>query len=347
MLESILKVGKAVEIEIQRPDTEPLILRSAVERSYDGQSLNIVAPIHKGRVYPISIGLSFSLIYVDNRRSDRIKVMRLPVIVKDRRIVDNIPILQLVPSSDAEELQRRESFRLPIMRTLAYYHNDNFGEILTRDLSAGGVRGVINERFEVNDELIVDLDLDEEVIELRAVVVSCELMDGYFNKFDVRMSFKDVTNAQQSQLINYLFGKQAESIRKKMDLDLGSSNYISEHIKIENKRVGADKRVRIVQYLGLSSALMMLLIIFMITQAKPEFRNGLDMFWGYQRRETWDIFTLNISMISAIVLTLVTSFGLYLNSTRMKRRDDRWNISLILGFVFSVMTLVFYLFVAL
>ncbi|HHW23421.1 MAG TPA: hypothetical protein GXX26_11165 [Clostridiaceae bacterium] len=68
-----------------------------------------------------------------------------------------------------------------------------------------------------------------------------------------------------------------------------------------------------------------------ILWAKPVGETFFDRLFNISVRDYWDAAMLQISLFLSLAQLLVSIFSLYLNSKRLKRKDDRIRISIIVS----------------
>lgn len=85
-----------------------------------------------------------------------------------------------------------------------------------------------------------------------------------------------------------------------------------------------------------------------ILWAKPEGETFFDRLFNISVRDYWDAALLQIALFLSVIQLLVSIISLYLNSKRMKRKDDRLRVSIIIStfvalFICLILTVFLYL----
>jgi len=103
-----------------------------------------------------------------------------------------------------------------------------------------------------------------------------------------------------------------------------------------DSRKGPDLILRI---LDISSVILWGFIIvnlIMIMFAMPEKETFFDRLFNIQFRDYWDADLLRVPLVLSIVQLVISVILLYLNSKRLKRRDDRIRASVIVSLFVSL-----------
>jgi c-di-GMP-binding flagellar brake protein YcgR len=87
-------------------------------------------------------------------------------------------------------------------------------QVVTRDISGGGLRAMVGERFEPGMQLTVILLIENERIEVKAEVVRCQIFDETVKRYDCGLRFLEVEEKIRSRIIAFIFEKQ-RNLRKK------------------------------------------------------------------------------------------------------------------------------------
>jgi hypothetical protein len=102
--------------------------------------------------------------------------------------------------------------------------------------------------------------------------------------------------------------------------------------KIKNRRRGPDAIVKAISFLSGLSWLVILGIFITFSMAKPGIKTGAAM----------DTSVLRYAFYLMILQALLCGFGLAVNTSRLKRRSDKLNLSLIIFGVLSILGIIFY-----
>jgi formate hydrogenlyase subunit 3/multisubunit Na+/H+ antiporter MnhD subunit len=114
-------------------------------------------------------------------------------------------------------------------------------------------------------------------------------------------------------------------------------------IKILNRRKDPDALLKTLTWLAVAGWLLMLVAFFLIDQAKPEFMTFFNRMAGVTVAPHWDQ-TLAVYILALMILgTLISIYGIIINTTRQKRKFDSYRFSLISLAVVSVLG-IFYIY---
>ncbi len=346
-LQEILKPGKQVELTITDEDGDTNKVKTLIESGYDGDSFGVIAPIHEGNYYSLhpndKIQLTFDVPPEGGSKTK--EVYNMGTMVLERKKVDGQSVVMLAKTSSPKKIQRRQTFRLHILKNITYSYNGKKKEILLKNISATGLRGIIEERIPHKTEVMIYLDLEneEEIMTIKCNVISCDQVTNSMIQHDLRLQFLELNSAQKNKITNFIFRKQSESIRKTLDAE-GRSKFSDMIYDYEsNRRHGDDFILRTVPIMGLVTWFMSLSAIALVVEARPEARYNLDQYFNFYKRGYWRTDLLTIAFLIAFVEVVLCTTGLYMNSKRLKRVGDQYNRGLIINLVFAILLIFIYI----
>lgn len=79
-------------------------------------------------------------------------------------------------------------------------------------------------------------------------------------------------------------------------------------------------------------------------RAKPITESFFDRLFGVTRSTNWDSKYLAAAFVIVLILFCLSVVSLFFNSFRLKRKDDRIRISLVLNFIFSLIVIFLYVY---
>lgn len=110
----------------------------------------------------------------------------------------------------------------------------------------------------------------------------------------------------------------------------------------QEKRKGPDKLIKIT-YLTISICWFIFLIYaFLLAQAQPHNRTYFDTRFKATVQTTWDTDILQSTIRYFYIGFLLSGFGIFLNSKRMKRKEDHYKYSLIFINFTSILGIIYY-----
>lgn len=340
-LEEVLKSTKAIEINVQSDKYGRLNLHTLIDKgfSYQNNQFSIMAPRFNGKNYPLNHGQTIEIVFVTNRMGEK-KVYAFDGMImkktKSAAIVENI--IQKV--SEIRELQRRNAFRLPITKSATIYVDGEPLEILSKNISASGIRFVVGEKLYINSIVQVKLDFENEIsITTEARVIESKLQEDSQYKYDTRIMFIGLDDQEKDKLVNYIFSKQIEMLKKTPESDAAEKIYHRIYGNYTEKRESDDIILKTINFFSIFSWVVFFLIIVYFLKASPETSYGIGRFFERSYRVSWHMRNLNITLVLAILQIFVTGLGLTLNSTRLKRESDSIRISFIINLVIALLVI--------
>ncbi len=113
--------------------------------------------------------------------------------------------------------------------------------------------------------------------------------------------------------------------------------------KFSERRKGSDPLLSIISVFSLVSWLLMLPILVLVQQAKPQLETFLDRWVGSEIEPTWDLTLYRYAFYLMLVVLVLSFIGLVLNAFRRRRTTDSWRINLIVIFLLSLSGVIYYL----
>lgn len=214
-----LTLGGKLELDLYDDNGErvvPLLVSQFEAENPDG-TMDILAPIFEGRIYPIHRGTKMDVIYETNG-----ELFKFTAEVTERKISGNVYLLTVKPLSDEERVQRRTFFRLSCLQDVEYRmfqkledtERGEFRKTITRDISGGGLCLLTEERPNYGWYLEGILHVEREIRFVGRIVRVINVHDkGKFN-YEVGVEFVDITNSDREKLIGYIFDSQRKLLKK-------------------------------------------------------------------------------------------------------------------------------------
>lgn len=349
-----LKPGQLVEVELEKTKDEIIQFRTLVEECKGDSEFILLAPMYKAVPYPFQKTDSIDVIYTIYDEENKPTVFAFKATTAERIKKGSLTFLRVVKTGAVRKLQRRGFFRLSYVAEMQYEHvpeNEDdapYGRsfMTTKDVSAGGFRGIFAEELNVGDRIIVHLDLGGHKLSVYATVVRRDRMEGSAKKFDVRTEFAGISSRDTSQLIAAINHVQAEYIRRMAGTSLEDrlAEYGHEGMLYTERRKGKDRIMKWLDTAVISAWLFSLVALANFLMAMPEAPNIIDHYYGYQKRRFWDPQLVNINLVIVMGLLGMSLVSLLLNSTRMKRESDRYRLSLVFSAALALILLAVYLF---
>ncbi len=152
--------------------------------------------------------------------------------------------LKIKRLSAFKKMQRRDFFRLEYVKDISLNYEVGPSKfenimILSKDLSAGGMRAIAPKLIKAKTKIILFLDIGEEILEIKGKIVRVEKIVDSLKNYDIRIQFEYNKKSDISKLTQYVLRVQATYIRKmaqsdnkdRPNLEYSSSTYRERRIQ--------------------------------------------------------------------------------------------------------------------
>lgn len=287
------------------------VFRTLVEQVISERQYVVYTPLHQGKVLMTQEGDHFEVVFSKlDRVSGRYDIFSFDAVLKRRLSKDHISLWQIERIGDFKKLQRRDYFRLNYVRLLSIELDQRdrmMVEVLSKDISVGGMRCVASQRLVAGEPVTTHLILDpKKPLAILGEVVSSELMTDSQTRYDTRIRFVGITKKLELELSRQINYVQSEML-KKVAAKGGDSQMdkVLAHIDLDKARIKvADDRfdVKLGWWLGVNYLLIMLMFIFYIA-ARPTVEYPMERFNDIIRRTDWNaqILYRNIGVSLAVL----------------------------------------------
>lgn len=210
-IKKIIAVGNSVEIPVI-VNEEKIMLKSSVEGVGDDNKIIITAPLYKLNYYNVRSGDVFRL-HIKAKSG----IVEFKAKILKRVKVRNILTIVLEAICEPLLIQRREFFRLNILKDVAVDYEDLHFNLITKEMSAGGLSGIAVDvgDIAIGERLTIKLNLGNESINLIGQVMFCKPFEGSIRRYEYRLKYLDVSQAIRTKLLNYIFSEQRNIMKKK------------------------------------------------------------------------------------------------------------------------------------
>lgn len=203
-LKSLLSAGDRIELYIEGEEGVPVTLDTSLEALIDNDKLVIQAtadPSQRRLRTDIAIRL------VASKDSAGILEMDGRIIQSTRTGNTSVLVVELM--ADVHQTQRRQYYRLPILRDVRLGNSgDGYFNGVTQNISAGGLRCVLPTRLRAGAHITVKLELSQEAFELKGEVLDAMEFDEQSRRYVLRIRFTDTSEKDRTRLIAYIFSEQ-------------------------------------------------------------------------------------------------------------------------------------------
>ncbi len=326
-------------IEVTRDNRK---YRTVVERQIDHESILIYSPIEKGHVLPVREGEQLELVFVvldpENNKYD---VYSFMTVVVARQVQDSIPMLMVRSLSKPKKVQRRDFYRLNIVKSILIESitDDSTIEVITQDISAGGMQAISPKQLNVGSEYLVYMNIFTDFpIVLSAKILSSDPRDSEYTKYVNRFYFTNIDKKVQSEMIRQINHLQVLEIRRRKMNSPGYKASIKSYLDDElldryNLDKKVDSRIRYLTFFNIFVALVSFAIFVM---AMPN-TDWMPLF-GSQPHHSWNKPLLKLDIFVLTLLFLTSSFGLVYDRMHYNNRRSI-NLFFVIMLIISVVVL--------
>lgn len=348
-MDVLLQEGHLIELDFLKVDGELIKFKSLVDNMSSDDLISVYAPMYRGATYPVVIGDAYKVFYSRlNRNTGKYDVYSFDAQVVSRLRKDNIAMVRLKKTSDVILVQRRDTYRLSFVKKMAITYRNKPGqptfEILSKDISVGGMRGVVSQPVEVGAELCCHLFLsEEEQLDFNGVVLSAALMEDSRLKYDVRIQFHRADSKTMKRLVAFINKAQADMIKKVsigrherlMRQTLGDRSYTSE-----SNRKKPDAISKWVNYAPLVLWLLFATALLIFASGMPATEYPLQRFFNFVYRRGWNYSLLQSSLVLFGITLVLSLVSVAFNRMRLKRSYDYFRTTYFIIAILSVLLLV-------
>lgn len=111
-----------------------------------------------------------------------------------------------------------------------------------------------------------------------------------------------------------------------------------------DRRKGPDALVKWVKWSGVISWILILIILFITSIAKPGFESYMDKSFHVRLQNNWDTNLMQYVLILLILLFFFCIISIAINAMRCRRKSDRFNKALIINAAAAFIGILLYLF---
>lgn len=116
-----------------------------------------------------------------------------------------------------------------------------------------------------------------------------------------------------------------------------------ENFRPANRRRGPDLIITLINWMSFTGWIIIIATLILLAQAGPQIETFFDRLLEVGANRSWNSELSQLAFYLMILLAIMGVTGLILNSRRMKRKGDRYRISLIIMTAFSFIGIVVYL----
>lgn len=341
-LSKFIITGTLLELEVKDAQAGLLRFHVVVDQPIANGVFTTTSPMAKSKNYNLRDGATCKLIFSVPGDDTNQEAYGFKVKVMGKRTEKNFSTVRFEKISELEKVQRRGFFRFSIVKRIQLISDGTEIEMLTKNLSATGVRGVTDEHFHPGKRIKVVLPLDATTLTLESEIVDTARTVNRAQKFDVRVQFLNITESQKTLITNYIFSQQSKMIRKNMDEHGLNSSLVLKQVSEADLE---EERINYLDYIAILSWLMLIIQIGLLLQARPDFITGLDVFFNNSKSSAWHLDILAACLIVGTGQLILNSLGLYANVLRYPEKHKKHNMTFQVNTVISGLYILFVIYI--
>lgn len=350
-----LKPGQVIELELEKSKDEILQFRTLIEE-YDGDTeFTLLAPMYRSMPYPFRDEEIVDVIYTVHDEENKPHAFTFKAKTDKRYRQGQLTYLKIIRTSEVTKLQRRGFYRLSYVADMTFEVLDEAGEvtpvephtIVTKDISAGGVRGIVTAKLPVGTRIRLHLVLGGDEMTLESRVISSRRVEDSAIRYEIRGAFFGLNAKETGHLIQVINQMQSEYIRRMSAVSLEErlATYGHDELLFSERRVKRDWVLKWLDWSVVLTWLLTFVVVIIFLLAMPEMPNTIDRYYGYPVRLEWDLSLVQKNVYFLLALFVLTSISIILNATRLKRADDHYRPTLIvMGIISLILIMVYILF---
>lgn len=210
-----LQAGEKIELLLKgNNDKGTEVYLSKVEDVIDNETYAISRPVSGGKYTYLSLGQEIEVAYF---REDA-------VFAFDARVIERIKYGAAVSAvikviSERRKLQRRNYYRLGIMLPVMVEYKQEGGTVVkklnTADISGGGIRLISPEHMNIGQEVTMSIGIPGvEGNLIKGRVIRSIHSERDKKRYDIGVEFLDIHPRIRQLIIEYIFAKQRELLKK-------------------------------------------------------------------------------------------------------------------------------------
>lgn len=209
MSNSVLEIGMRVEIEVER-DKQKILLPTKVE-DFEGDRFFLGMPFFEGKIFFLEAEETIKIYFAKNNSFYFVKAK-----VVEKKYAP-IPVIGVVLLGQPEKNQRRNYFRVQVMRRIKIrpFDTDNWMKAFLIDLSASGALIYFGRQLEKGDLIEIRLPLDSKEVDVKARVVRIEKDQlRHVHQYNIGVQFIEIDDQQRDDIIKFVLAEQRKLRQK-------------------------------------------------------------------------------------------------------------------------------------
>ena len=214
-----LALGDKLELELYNSKGEhikPVFVSQYVNQFSDG-TFEILAPIHKGKIYPVHAETRLDVVYEKEG-----SLFGFLATVLERRTSGGIHSLRIASQSGERRVQRRTFFRFSYIAEVQYrFVKDRTqkerGEYklgIMKDISGGGICLLTNEKPACGLYLDGTFNIGRKIHFIGRVVHVKRLQYPCNYKYEAGVEFSDIAEKDREEIIGFIFDLERQLLKR-------------------------------------------------------------------------------------------------------------------------------------
>ncbi len=189
---------------------------SQVVEIHKEEFIDVLIPIHKKRDVHLRQEALMKLILVKGEAIYEFKV------VLHEKLFGRVPLLRLKVLAEVNKIQRRDFYRLKLMRDMEARlvlnaKEEKYSEVFKgnlHDISAGGLLFSSRKELQEKDLLELYLDLNGNKLTVFGTIVRRTLTDNYRAPYSYGVKYYGLRELERNAITKYIFEEQRKLIKK-------------------------------------------------------------------------------------------------------------------------------------
>lgn len=215
-LKKYFSVGSKIQIDYLDAAGQLQSYTSQVVEILDDEFIDVLIPIHKKRDVYLKQDAMLKVIVTKGEAVYEFKA------VLHEKLFGRIPLLRLKVLAEINKIQRRDYYRLKVLkdieaRLVEDFKEKKFGETFKgnlHDISAGGLNFSTRKELQENDMLELTLNLNDKKLVVYGIVLRRTLTNNYKASYAYGVKFEKITEAERNEIVKYIFEEQRRLIKK-------------------------------------------------------------------------------------------------------------------------------------
>lgn len=214
---SVKEIHIGDRVEITRTDTNEKYT-TQIENIVNNDEIIVHMPIYFGKLVKLEINKNYKLLFFTDKGIIEFETTVLQHVNEEGF---NLTVFKLV--SKAKRIQRREFFRFTCFIKANFITNQQdedgkdkivaFNGII-KDIGAGGVRFLTNQKLEENIDIKTSFNLNDKVITAAGRVICRQYTPESDFEYQYRVEFVDLAQSNQEKIIQYIFSEERKLLQR-------------------------------------------------------------------------------------------------------------------------------------